>query len=217
MKKYNQIWVFGDSWGFGSELKFAQGEVPFANLLARIYDCQLSNWAIENQSLGLITRSVAQHAESFEKDDLVLIVIPPDSRWYTEWQTIQYSKQEFFLDKSPEWFQYHHQLFIFAICEILEKKQCQYLLMHNYGDFPLKDYNYIFSKYHQDKFLSTKSLTELLTNSPKNKLDPIQVEIQQGNRIYTGPYFEGCRYHPNQAGHQMIANIIVERLNNEST
>jgi hypothetical protein len=212
-KKYNLIWCFGDSWGYGSELNFSAGEIPFAKIVANKLGTELRNLSVENLSLGLITREIALASDSFSKDDLVLVVIPPDSRWYTEWKTLGYNYDKiFFADKSDEWFEYHHQLFIFAICEMIDKKNCDYLLMHNYGKFPLDGSKYCFTNYHQDRFLDTKSLTELLTDSHASRISPIQVEINQSKAIFNGPYFEGCQWHPNELGHQYIADKITERL-----
>lgn len=211
--EYSRIWCFGDSWGFGSELKFSSGEIPFSQIIANNLGVELNNQSRPNMCLGLITKEVAQTAESFSRDDLVLVVIPPDSRWYTEWKTLNYDPSEkFFVGKSNEWFEYHHQLFIFAICEMLDKKNCGYLLMHNYGKFPLTKSRYCFSTYHNDCFLDQKSLTEILTDSPTDRISPIDVEKNLSSKIFHGPYFEGCISHPNQSGHQYIADKITERL-----
>lgn len=201
---------FGDSWGYGSELAFHKNEKPFARLLSKHFKCGLTNHAWPNRSLGLITRDIAEHVGKIHPDDLVLVVIPPDSRWYTEWETLDYAKDPFFLDKSNDWFEYHHQLFIFSICEMLEKIKCRYLLMHNYGKFPLDSEKYYFSNFHRDKFLSKDSLTDLLTEKKLN-LSPIEAETQM-MKHFKGKYFEGCKFHPNQLGHQRIADLIVEKL-----
>ena len=211
--KYNLIWCFGDSWGYGLELNFSLGEIPFAKIVANKFGTELRNLSVPGLPLGLITREIALAFDNFTTDDLVLVVIPPDSRWYTEWKVINYDHgKNFFADKSNEWFEYHHQLFIFAICEMLDKKNCDYLLMHNYGKYPLDESKYCFINYHQDRFLDKKSLTELLTNSPASRTSPIQIETDPPKKIFNGPYFEGCHCHPNQLGHQFIADKITERL-----
>lgn len=208
MKK---VYCFGDSWGRGDELNFEQGEKPFSELIANDLGCKFINFSQSNMSLGLIVRQISQIAGQITSDHLILVVIPPDSRWYTEWKTLKYEKTEFFNDKSNEWFKYHHQLFIFSICELLEKTKCKYLLMHNYGIFPLLGKNYQFSQYYKEKFLSKRSLTELLTQG-QDHYHPIEIEQRQGSEIFYGPYFEGCICHPNQLGHQRIAYLIKKKI-----
>lgn len=207
------LYCFGDSWGAGAELDFNLGEKSFSTLLADEFGYNLINYSKENLSLGLIARELALHATKIQSTDYVLVVIPPDSRWYTEWYTLNYNASAvFYHDKTDDWFQYHHQLFIFTICKILTDIKCTYLLMHNYGDFPLSNDQYYFSKYYHDKFLSIKSLTNLLTNSDTDKTGPIEVEKNQGNTIFNGPYFEGKLYHPNQKGHIKIADLIKSKI-----
>ena len=205
------LYCFGDSWGYGSELDFSQGERPFADLVSEKLGYSLKNYSQSNMSLGLITRQISQIAKNINKGDLVLVVIPPDSRWYTEWQTLDYKKNDFFNDKSNEWFEYHHQLFIFAICEILNKTDCYYLLMHNYGKFPLGNDDYFFSNLYQEKFLGKESLTGILTDYHDTD-SPIEIETRQGSFIFYGPYFEGCYRHPNQKGHEKIAELIEQKI-----
>lgn len=210
--KFRHVFCFGDSWGYGSELNFERGEEPFAKLLANQFNCGLTNLAQPNRSMGLIVRDLAMAAKDIQADDLVLVVLPPDCRWYTEWKTILYRINTFFTDKTDEWFEYHHQLFTFAVCETLDKIGCQYILMHNYGRFPLEKTTYSFSQFHHDRFLSKRSLTELLTDSNLDaEKAPIEIELQQ-RQFFKGIYFEGCRLHPNQLGHKRIAELIVKKL-----
>jgi len=212
----NRIWCFGDSWGYGSELNLVRGEMPFAGILAKKFNCDLENLSKSGMSLGLITRTISMSLTDILPDDLVLVVIPPDSRWYTEWRTLSYSSsKDFFSDKTDQWFQYHHQLFVFAICEMLDKTKCNYLLMHNYGNFPLLESPYCFPAYHQDRFLDKQSLTAILTNTVNDSMMPIEVEISHKTKPYSiffGPYFQGCQCHPNQLGHQFIADKIQSKL-----
>ncbi len=209
------LYCFGDSWGAGAELNFVQGEKNFTTLLGDKFSYNVKNFSIEGMSLGLITRELAQNAKDIHKDNIVLVVIPPDSRWYTEWKTLDYNvSAKFYYDKTDDWFRYHHQMFIFTICEILNKIGCQYLLMHNYGEFPLADTGYYFSNFHKSKFLSHQSLTTLLTEpeSLNGKLGPVGVEVNQGSLIFYGPYFEGKQYHPNQRGHEKIAELVQSSI-----
>ena len=209
---YHKIFCFGDSWAYGSELNFNKGERPFANLLSEKFGCELTKLARPNRSLGLIVRDLSMAAKNINNKDLVLVVVPPDSRWYTQWSTIEYENNAFFNDKSNDWFEYHHQLFIFAICEMLEKIGCEYILMHNYGKFPLKREDYWFANFHHSRFLSEKSLTEILTDSDiDSRMLPIAIEIKQ-QRFFRGKYFKGCHTHPNQLGHEKIAQTIIEKL-----
>jgi hypothetical protein len=213
MSKNTSLYCFGDSWGYGAELNFNIDEKPFAKLLANEFSYDLKNFSQNNMSLGLITRTISKVADQISNTDIVLVVIPPDSRWYTEWETIDYIESaNFYIDKTDDWFSYHHQLFIFTICEMLKKTGCKYLLMHNYGEFPLHNSEYYFSKFYQDKFLSQNSLTDILTGSSNCKIGPIEVEKLQDGYLFYGPYFEGNRWHPNQKGHEKIAELIKLKL-----
>ena len=207
------IYCFGDSWGVGDEL--TQSEKPFCHLLADNLAYDLKNFSMSGMSLGMIVRKLSQTAHLIEKKDTVLVVIPPDSRWYTEWQTMNYNRSDFFIDKTDDWFSYHHQLFIFSICEILNKIGCSYVLMHNYGEFPMKNSEYYFSKFYHEKFLSLQSLTSILTSKEDSGVSPIVVEILQKDhkdQLFFGPYFKGNICHPNQEGHIVIANLIEKKL-----
>ena len=212
---HDHLWCFGDSWAFGNELDFDAGEMPFAALLAHEWQIPSTNLGHQNFSMGLITRCVSMHSRQIKNNDLVLVVVPPDSRWYTQWTTIPYGQREHFLDKDHDWFTYHHQLFIFSMCEMLDKTGCAYILMHNYGLYPLSASGYVMSDHHHDHFLSQLSLTELLTGSSEDRLLPEELErlaYANPRKLFTGPYFQGCRDHPNQAGHQRIADLIKERV-----
>lgn len=212
---YRRVFCFGDSWGYGSELKLLQGERPFAKLVAEKIGCDVENRSRPGRSLGLIVRDIAKLAAKIQDDDLVLIVVPPDSRWYTEWQTLDYENNAFFIDKTDAWFEYHHQLFVFAICEMLEKVGCEYMLMHNYGRFPLEKQEYWFSGFHHDRFLSTKSLTEILSDSDVDStMSPIVIETSQ-HQLFRGIYFQGCDFHPNQMGHEKISQLVLEKLSSK--
>lgn len=206
------LFCFGDSWAAGAELK--PNEKPFADLLAAdlLYDIQ--NYGQNNMSLGLILRQISITLPLISKDDIVLVVIPPDSRWYTEWATMDYSTfSELYISATDDWFIYHHQLFIFTICELLNKVGCRYLLMHNYGEFPLKDNRYCFSQFHADRFLSRSSLTSLLNNLVDHNT-PIELETQSdpSKNLFYGPYFEGNAAHPNKRGHIRITEFIRAKL-----
>lgn len=206
------LFCFGDSWAAGAELK--SNEKPFAELLAADFLYDIRNYGQNNMSLGLIVRQLSITLPSISKDDIVLVVIPPDSRWYTEWSTMDYGTfSELYISATDDWFIYHHQLFIFTICELLNKVGCRYLLMHNYGEFPLRDDSYCFSRFHADKFLSRASLTSLLNNLSGYK-DPIEIETEPNpsENLFYGPYFEGNQTHPNQRGHIRIAEFIKAKL-----
>ena len=184
----------------------------------------MENLSLPNLSLGLILKKISETAKHIKSSDLVLVVIPPDCRWYVEsngqWSTLEYEKnQKFYMTVTNEWFLYHNQLFIYSIGKILEDIKCDFMFMHNYGKFPLSNNgNYYFSLAFKEKFLSEKSLTSLLiADSNKtilakdNHLSPIDVEKFQ-NKIFYGAYFEGKEYHPNQKGHEYIANLILNKL-----
>ncbi len=215
---YEKLFVFGDSWGFGSELKMPE-EQPFGSCLGKLLSASVINNSNPGASLGLITKNLTEYLADIMPDDFVIIIIPPDVRWYDQNEQrgffSMYRMEEdsylvFLQEKTQDWFEYHHSLFIYAIQKMLEDRGCDYLLAHNYGQLPdFVKYNLIVDG---DRFLSKYSLTELLTGKigdwQSYQLDtdnPPEVE-------FTGPYFEGKICHPNEQGHKHIADLFLTRI-----
>ena len=221
------LYCFGDSWGYGSELDLSH-EVPFINLLADKSKVNFINNSEQGSALGKITHSIFQ--TDFKKNDFIIVIIPPDTRWYYEnvhnglsslfvvsekdlKNTNDLHLKEFthYLDTVSHkkiWFDYHNSLFIFSMQQYFEEISTNYMFIHNYGI--IKPYGVFDKLIKKDKFLNfERSLTSLLTNVDDYNI----VELNKDgpdNHIFTGEYFEGNGTHPNQKGHIKISEMIYD-------
>lgn len=223
-----KVMCFGDSWAAGAELK--GNEKPFVHWVGQELGLPYDNYGREGSSFGLILHSVITNIARIDKNDIVLVVVPPDTRWYDEseekgfyslmnWQRHDYFN--FLNNKTLEWFIYHHAVFLYTMQKILQDIGCTYILCHNYGQ--IDDYKKYQLSIDYSKFLSDKSLTELLSPNP-TVWQGYPHAVEQEHRydqdgppddIFSGQYFQGCKQHPNQSGHQKIASMIVEKLKHE--
>jgi hypothetical protein len=222
------IFCFGDSWGAGAELKI--GENPFIHWVADSLKLEYRNFSKEGDSLGMILHTLVSKNSYISKDDLVLVIIPPDARWYDEnekkgfytlmnWQRDDYFK--FLNNKTLEWFKYHHALFIYTIQKILNDIGCYYVMAHNYGQ--IRETEKYKLKIDYTKFLSDIDLSNLLSEESKTWLSypedlPASRRFDQDGppeNLFTGKYFEGCKNHPNELGHKYIAKLILEKYNSD--
>lgn len=210
------VYTYGDSWGYGSMLK--DGEIPFGQIIANKLNVRHSNQATPGNSLGFINFKIFEMNHLITENDIVLIVVPPDTRWYGmhedgKFKTIstQIQDDEWYQvlgNKPLLWFQKHHNYFVFAIQELLKRKKCRFMFMCNYGELsPLREYKALIDK---ETMLSEKSLSELLTGSIVYKLS----KLFDGPSIneFSGKYFEGTLTHPNQLGHYRIAELINDKM-----
>jgi hypothetical protein len=223
------IYCFGDSWAAGAELKYKQH--PFVHWLAEHLNTPYKNFGKNGNSLGLIVHSITQELNNIQSSDIVLVVIPPDSRWYDEnshqgFYSLSSSQREDFLKflnyKTLEWFKYHHALFVYLIQKMLTDRGCYYIMMHNYGQIDnIKNYNL---NIDYDRFLNQQDLTTLLSEKEytwTNYPDHLEPEHRFDNTdgpsldIFIGKYFEGCKCHPNELGHKRIAELTLEKYNND--
>ena len=209
------ILCFGDSWGQNHIGK------PFVHWVADYFKVTHKNFSLGGSSLGLITHTVVSNLKIIDENSLVLIVVPPDFRWYSESEKGFFSLQDycsveystFFKGKTSEWFRYHHSFFIYSLQKILEDKKCNYVMMHNFGQLEYLQYGLNISR---SKFLNTKSLHELLminSTSWKSYPNPLTEPNGPDELYFNGPYFEGN--HPNEKGHQEIARQIIDFLKNQ--
>jgi hypothetical protein len=227
MKK---ILCFGDSWAEGAELK--PNEKPFVHWVAQNLNMSYSNFAKSGDSFGIILHTVVANLKKIDADTLVIIVIPPDTRWYDENQVEGFytimncddrrknDHAKFLNKKTLEWFKYHHALFVFSMQRMLEDTGCRYIMTHNYGQ--LVDVTKYNLQINYNNFLSMNSLTEILSNRSSWKSYPEHLEkskhfVQDGpaEKEFTGIYFEGCMQHPNELGHKQIAELILEKYRND--
>lgn len=226
-KIVNTLFCFGDSWGAGAELK--PGEQPFAQIVATALNIHFDNYSMQGHSLGIILHSIVSNVNKLQPDDTVIVVVPPDTRWYDEnekdgfYSLMKWDDDYFkFLNKKTlDWFTYHHAMFVYTIQKTLNDVGCYYVMAHNYGQIDeYKKYNF---QIDYQKFLSDTNLTQLLTNEGKQwdsypeHLKTRCTDVQDGppELLFTGKYFEGCQQHPNQLGHQRIAELILEKIDRD--
>lgn len=218
----NKIYCFGDSWAAGAELK--QSEKPFVHWFAENLEKEYINYGQEGASLGIILHTLVMNITQISSDDCVIVIIPPDVRWYDEnkekgfyslmqWMTEDYTKS--LNNKTVEWFKYHHLLFIFSIQKILDDIGCFYVLAHNYGQLPTNETYRIPINYK--KFLSKKNLTNLLSDCYDSwKSYQLDIDGPMHQHVFHGKYFEGTVNHPNELGHKKIAELFLEYYKNNA-
>ena len=219
------IYCFGDSWGAGAELK--KGEKPFVEL----FDEQAKNFSVPGEGLPMITQRILEWHHVIKKWETVFVVIPPDTRWYTENKNVfenltiytdEYPNKkymDFISDKTSFWFMYHANLFVYTIQSIFDGIGCKYMFMHNYGgEFTIhRNFKKLIKV---DKFLDIKnSLTTLLSSEdgftswksdgPQKVHPSVPLDVEKKG-TFTGKYFEGNQTHPNQLGHYRIKELIED-------
>lgn len=217
--------VFGDSWAAGAEL--LDDQKPFGHWMAQELNITWTNHGREGSSLGLILHALIQQLAVIKENDLVIVIIPPDTRWYDENQeqgfySLQnYQRQDYFKflnNKTLEWFRYHHAGFIYTMQKILNDVGCRYIMAHNYGQ--VNQYQKFNLNVDYDQFLNECSLTELLSGHsiewksyPEHlPLDRRYDEDGPSSKVFVVPYFAGCQCHPNEFGHKLIAQLFVDKL-----
>lgn len=211
------IYCFGDSWGYGSELNFEKGERPFVEHFNRPF----KNFSSEGNSYPVIVLEIFNNVKNIKKDDIVLIVIPPDVRWIDEengnfiswWVDLDKKRYISWLGSKTEvWFKYHVSLFTYSIQSILDKIGCKYLFMHNYGGEFIIDKRFK-SLIKVDNFLNIKkSLTTLLGGDDIYSSWDLKNDGPK-NGLKNKKYFEGTHGHPNELGHKKIVKLIKNKLN----
>ena len=140
------IYCFGDSWGAGAELK--RGEKPFVKLFNKPY----KNYSFQGNSYPMIVSQIFDNIHKINNKDIVLIVIPPDTRWMEQdgkgrWKAKfkphmlkDSGYKEWDINKDDYLFRYHASLFTYTIQSALDSIGCVYLFMHNYGgEFTIDD------------------------------------------------------------------------------
>jgi hypothetical protein len=218
--------VFGDSWAAGAEL--SAHEKPFGYWVAQSLNIPWKNYGQEGSSLGLILYTIIKQLALIEKTDLIVVIVPPDTRWYDEnekqgfYSLQNFQRKDYFKflnNKTLEWFRYHHAVFIYLIQKILEDVGCQYIMAHNYGQ--INEYQKYNLNIDYDRFLDTQSLTELLSYHPIGwKSYPEHLPMNHrydedgpSPSVFAGPYFTGCVSHPNESGHKLISQLLINKIN----
>ena len=209
------LYVFGDSWGYGSELTVS--ERPFAYSLSILLETDFLNYSQEGMSLGHITARVLSKIEKITSNDYVVVIVPPDVRWYHiddefEFESLSIDNSTYkaeLQNYTLPWFIYHHSLFIYTICCALATKTNKFVLAHNYGKLIIDDR--FATLINKDCFLSEKSLTDLLTGDTW-ELNYSLEHDGPSSSVFTGKYFEGKICHPNGLGHIQIAKLLYKTL-----
>jgi len=221
-----KIICFGDSWAYGAELQNPQfTEHPFVHWVANEINLPYVNYGEQGASLGIILYKIVKQITNIKKQDIVLVVIPPDTRWYDEneregfhslmnWRRDDYFKS--LNNKTVEWFKYHHAIFVYTIQKILDDIGCYYIMAHNYGQIDeIKKFNL---RVDYSKFLSEIDLTNLLSEVPHDwqSYADRYVDGPLYNHEFSGKYFEGCVNHPNELGHKRIAELFLEKYKHDN-
>lgn len=211
-----KVHSFGDSWAYGAELK--KGDRTFGQLIADRLKIKHLNHGMQGFSMGNVLLSVFDKSDTLAPNDLALVVLPPDIRWYSmdmegNWQTYKRNSEgyeEYFLQKPIDWFIHHHNIFMYTMQSIFKDKRCKFLFMHNYGNLV------IYNQYHRlidrNNILSNKSLTELLHENSWDNYSQEKKSDGPRDDFFKGKYFEGNKDHPNQLGHMKIAELINNKM-----
>lgn len=214
------LYVFGDSWAEGAELN--DNEKPFAPYLAELLNSEYKNLGRSGAALGHILQYVITSVDILQENDTVVVIIPPDIRWYNI--DNQYTFSSLFIgmpeytklaeNLSIEWFIYHHNLFIYTIISMVTSKTKNLVVAHNYGELVIHDW--FTNKIDRQYLLSNNSLTTLLGAEDWLKnYNGYERKDGPGIENFSGKYFEGKLTHPNDLGHQQIAKILYDKLQQE--
>lgn len=217
-----KVYAFGGSWAYGSELDFNK-EFPFVKHFSEKLGCNYVNYGEEGAGAGLVLRRISENACCFQEDDIVLVIVPPDVRWYSEsanrgFYPIGINDDEyksFIGNKSLDWFVYHHALFIFSIQNLLEFYKVKYIMAFDCGSAESLDYPGI--PIDKNKFVSDQDLLSILSNKTKLQgrvwLGYTFLEDGPSKYSFKGKYFKGKLQHPNELGHKKIAEIFLNSYN----
>ena len=213
------FYVFGDSWAEGYGLQ--KDEKNFSNWIEEFTGTKVANYGQAASSLGHITFDVLKHSTHFTNRDTLVVVTPPDVRWYEIKSPVQATSlfegmtkyDEFLENKNVEWFTYHHSLFCMTLVNKALEKGMKVCLMRNFGNLNLWD----FAKDVVEPNLLDKdnSLTEILTDK-KYDLDTGLTskgfKLEQLKEIQHPNFIPGDN-HPNETGHKIIAKKVLDFLN----
>ena len=230
--EYNRVITYGDSWAIGSGLDIDYihpihkdltglplipheeidkwNEKPYVYDVAKELGCVSMIRANVGKSLGVITstllKDISNGVDNFDGtkyilDDktLLLIMVPPDTRWYTQngndeqFTELRIGEEEhknWIGNKGRYWFQYHQSMFISTIHQTLKHHNIPYLTMNNFGKFECIDSLSPLVDWNKHMFRDSD-----LTNRLKKPKD-----------------FCNDGSHPNQHGHNKIAQWILQRI-----
>jgi hypothetical protein len=220
------LWSFGDSWGVGWNLP--EHHQNYSEILSEKLNMPLCNFSDPGVSLGEIAHKFVRKSDGISSDDLVLVTVPPDSRWYKASEhpvevlkpiySTDHDYQKFveLIHANTYWFTWHHSLFLSMIYYHAQRLGCHLVMQHNYGSLDLVPELEFVKESFADQ---NHSMTYWLIGS-----DVYQLEITDDGSEHCAPAFQNfseSEYflhednHPNQLGHQVIAdklyNLITQR------
>lgn len=215
MKK--TLWGFSDSWGAGWGLK--QHETTYTELFAKNLKLNCCNESQSGFGLGQILYKFVMHSNNFQENDIVLITVPPDTRWYStnepgrehdNFKTMfstdpDYEKFLELIKGNVFWFEWHHGLFLSMLCFIARETKVKILLQHNYGMISSVPN----LEYHKQYFLDFEhSMTHWLTGNDYYDYSDAYCGLTTESVKYNN-YFINRDNHPNQLGHKKIADRLL--------
>jgi len=210
-----KIYTFGDSWGAGWGLE--DNEKNFTQYLETYLSCSAKNYSQSGSSLGQITHDFINKHHKLMPGDLVTVIVPPDVRWYTERNKKIYSlflcnkkHRQFLKGKTDYWFLYHHALFMHSIYTVCLEKKANVIFAHNYGKLIIHEAfeNLIPKKIFLDY---NRSLADLLGSA--DWFGNYSLNHDGPPRPLVGENFIPNDTHPNEKGHEIIANLLYNKFN----
>lgn len=210
----NNLFVFGDSWAWGSELEHPEKQ-RFSHILSNQFDLIEKNYSRPNSSLFEINYKILTQTPV---NSFVVVIIPPDSRISNiqdgfKFDTVHSDSEQYEIfskNNGLEYFEWNHNLLINSICHNLASNKNKFLLMKNYGELNLMTFNEKWKHY-----ILGDSLHSIL-NAKKPTFQGYVMNLRDWGGPsfddFSGKYFEGCDCHPNKLGHEKIAEIIKEKM-----
>jgi len=134
-------------------------------------------------SFGKITNTVIKDlgTQKFDSKTLILIIIPPDVRWYDQdgpdeeelFSDISSSDKDYIpilgRNKGTFWFRWHWSLFLYTLHSMLNQKEIPFITMHNWGKMSEDLLPVYEDLIDWNKHLSRDSLSQLL-NEPSTDM-----------------------------------------------
>ena len=214
------IHVFGDSWAYGYGLEHRERDC-FGGLIGHHYGEPVKNYAIPASSMGHVTYEFMKQRHTFKQNDKVLVIIPPDVRWYRiedGFATSLFNGMPLYEDwlekhATLEWFIYNHSMFIHTLISASKQTNINLVLAHNYGNLKIHAHfeNLIDTNFLLDK---DKSLCYLLSGSEK-WAGNYTISANNSMQEIQHPMFIVGDNHPNELGHKQIAELMIRKLDNE--
>lgn len=216
-----KVFGFGDSWSYGYENENPH-ETNFVKFFAEKHDMEYENYSTCGNSLPLVFYDFLDKCGSIDKDDYVLIILPPDIRWfkydngtYTVLHLNNFkdyaSTKYFYMLHDVEFFKDNHLVYILSLQKMLREIGCKFVMMLNYGELDKKHRGYDYIDYSHIMFNGDRSLTQYLSTS-YHPIFPNYNDYRDGPWIknFSGQYFEGNETHPNELGQREIAELITQ-------